>query len=249
MSNISAGTTRNYPTVDYDQHARTCSPGDFWGQVKRTVRGKAIPDEHIEMIVDAIRTQLAPQQDDVLLDLACGNGALSQRLFETCAQFVGVDLSTYLIEVANEHFAQPPRVTFAACSAVDYLREETTPQRFTKVLCYGSFAYFSAEDARDSLQLLQDRFVNVDTIFIGNLPDRDRAEAFYAPRVPEAGELDDHCAQIGIWRSRATFAALARAAGWEATFSTMPSSFFSVHYRYDVTLRRIESRGASGASR
>ncbi|ALL63602.1 Methyltransferase domain [Paraburkholderia caribensis MBA4] len=245
MSNLTEGAARNYPTVDYDQHARTCPPDDFWGQVKRTVRGKAVPDEHIDMIVDAIHAQLAPQRHDVLLDLACGNGALSQRFFDHCAQLVGVDISEYLIDVANRHFARPPQISFVARGAAEYLREEMVPERFTKVLCYGSFAYFPADDAHVALQLLHDRFVNVDTIFIGNLPDRDRAEAFYAARTPEPGELDDHCAQIGIWRSREAFAEMAATTGWSARFSTMPSSFFSVHYRYDAVLRRTASRDAT----
>ena len=80
-------------------------------------------------------------------DLACGNGALSHRLVEGCAALVGVDLSPYLIQIANQHFAQAPRVSFFADGAAQYLRAEATPERFTKVLCYGSFAYFSDEDA------------------------------------------------------------------------------------------------------
>ncbi|HLX02299.1 MAG TPA: class I SAM-dependent methyltransferase [Trinickia sp.] len=229
---------RNYPTVDYDQHARTCPPEDFWGQVKRTVRGKAVPDEHIDMILQAIREHLAPQAGDVLLDLACGNGALSERLFDSCAGLVGVDISPYLIGVANTHFAKPPRFMFVANGAAEYLRAETEPERFTKALCYGSFAYFSEDDAKATLQLLHDKFVNVERIFIGNLPDRERAAAFYAPREPEPGELTDPFAQIGIWRTQDEFAALAAGAGWDASFAAMPPEFFAKHYRYDVVLTR-----------
>jgi hypothetical protein len=78
----------------------------------------------------------------------------------------------------------------------------------------------------------------VQSIFIGNLPDRDRASAFFAARTPEPGELDDPRAQIGIWRTREAFAEMAEAAGWDTQFSTMPGGFFSVHYRYDVLLHR-----------
>ncbi|WP_429315201.1 class I SAM-dependent methyltransferase [Paraburkholderia sp. GAS448] len=190
------------------------------------------------MIVDTIKQNLALCANDVVLDLACGNGALSQRLFESCAALVGVDISEYLIEVANNYFADAPRFTFTAGSAAAYLRVEPAPERFTKVLCYGSFAYFSQEDAQESLQLLHDRFVNVESIFIGNLPDRDRAAKFYAPREPDPRELVDPQAQIGIWRTRKEFASLVADAGWDAQFSTMPSEYYSAHYRYDVLLRR-----------
>jgi dTDP-4-amino-4,6-dideoxygalactose transaminase len=244
MNDPDLSSPRGYPTVDYDQHARTCSPDDFWGQVKRTVHGQSVPREHIAMIVQSIRQHLAPQADDVLLDLACGNGALSERLFDSCAALVGVDLSPYLIDVANQHFAKPPRFTFIAGSAADYLRAEPAPERFTKVLCYGSFAYFSEDDALAALRLLHDKFEHVERIFVGNLPDRDRATAFYTPRAPEPGELTDPRAQIGIWRTQAEFAALAASEGWSTCFAAMPASFFAKHYRYDAVLtRRLHEPG------
>ncbi|WP_042302095.1 class I SAM-dependent methyltransferase [Paraburkholderia kururiensis] len=248
MPNASTEAARNYPTVDYDAHARTCPPDDFWGQVKRTVRGKPVPAEQIEMIVGVIKEVLALRPDDTVLDLACGNGALSARLTDSCAALVGVDISPYLIDVAQQHFAQPSRVEFVADGAAQYLAAARAPERFTKVLCYGSFAYFPHDDARETLRLLGERFVNVERIFIGNLPDRDRAGAFYAPREPLPGELDDPQAQIGIWRTQAQFAELAAQAGWDAAFSTMPGGFFSVHYRYDVLLtRRVRSAAQTGS--
>jgi SAM-dependent methyltransferase len=231
-------TPCDYPTVDYDQHARTCSPDDFWGQVKRTLYGKAVSDSHIEMIIHAIKRNLELQSHDVVLDLACGNGALSQRLFDSCAGLVGVDISEYLIEVANKHFAAPPRFAFVAQGAAEYLRAEPRPERFTKVLCYGSFAYFSQHDAQAVLQLLKDRFPGVDSFFIGNLPDLDRKAEFYKQREPDPRELSDPHAQIGIWRCQFEFAAMAAEAGWSVEFSAMPPAFYSVHYRYDVLLRR-----------
>lgn len=240
MSNVTASSDRSYPTVDYDAHARTCAPDAFWAQVKRTVHGKPVSEEQIEWIVSEIKRQLALCAQDCVLDLACGNGALSHRLVDTCASLVGVDISEYLIEVANRYFAEPPRITFAAEGAAQYLATVVDPQRFTKVLCYGSFAYFSEGDAHSTLHALSERFPNVQSIFIGNLPDRDRASAFFAARTPEPGELDDPRAQIGIWRTRDAFAAMAAAAGWATQFSTMPNEFFSVHYRYDALLRRIE---------
>jgi hypothetical protein len=216
MSNATLNAPRNYPTVDYDAHARTCAPEDFWAQVKRTVRGQPVSEDQIE---------------------------ISRRLFAECGSWLGVDLSDYLIEVANRHFADPPRINFVAAGAAEYLTAESQPERFSKVLCYGSFAYFSQTDAQATLQLLHERFVNVGTIFIGNLPDRARASAFYAPRQPEPGELTDPKAQIGIWRTREEFAALAAETGWEATFPAMPPGFFAAKYRYDAVLRRHAKRG------
>lgn len=246
MNQPTPSAPRNYPTVDYDEHARTCDPADFWAQVKRTVGGKVVSEEHVAMILRAIRHHLAPQPDDVVLDLACGNGALSARLFDECASLVGVDISSYMIGIANEHFAKPPRFVFTASGAAEYVATEPRPERFTKVMCYASFSYLSEIEAQTTLRDLHDRFVNVNRVFIGNVPDGERAAAFYAPRTPEPGELTDPRAKIGIWRTRAEFTALAAAAGWDTEYGSMPEGYFSGYYRYDVVLHR---RSAPNASR
>lgn len=235
-------TPRDYPTVDYDTHARTCAPDAFWAQVKRTVHGQPVSDAQITLIIQEIKRQLDLAPQDHLLDLACGNGALSQLLTDSCASLLGVDISAYLIEVAQKHFAQPPRVSFIESDVTAYLRTETDPLRFTKAVCYGSFMYFPDDVAHASLHLLGERFTNVQTVFIGNLPDRDRVDAFYTQRQPKPGELDDPQAQIGIWRTRQTFVDMAAAAGWETTFSNMGDEFYSTHYRYDALLRRPAPR-------
>lgn len=238
MSIDTPSNARQYPTVDYDTHARTCAPDAFWEQVKRTVHGKPVPESQIDLIVAEIKQRLELGSIDVLLDLACGNGALSHLLIDSCAAFLGVDISTYLIDIARKHFADAPQVQFLAQGVADYLYSEADPLRFTKVLCYGSFMYFSESEAHAALKLLADRFVNVHSIFIGNLPDRDRAGVFYSQRVSQPGELDDPQAQIGIWRTQEVFSALAADAGWVTTFSSMPEGFYSAQYRYDATLRR-----------
>ena len=64
-------------------------------------------EEQIAMIVQAIRNKLQLCADDIVLDLACGNGALGSYLIDDCAMIHGVDWSEYLIEVANSRFAFP----------------------------------------------------------------------------------------------------------------------------------------------
>src|SRR5690242_18345517 len=128
-----------YPKLDYDAWARLVPADDLWGQVRRTVRGKPLPDEQIRMIVDTIVARLALEPADTLLDLACGNGALAQLLFPSCGHYLGSDLSEYLISVAKSRFESAPRRRFLQAAAAEHVGTEAEPQRFTKALCYGSF--------------------------------------------------------------------------------------------------------------
>lgn len=227
-----------YPKSDYIEYPKTLAADDFWGQVRRTLHGKPVPEEQIALIVEAIRSGLALSPQDVCLDIACGNGALSDYLIPACAHWHGVDLSPYLIEVANKHFRHQGRASFALSDAASYVRAEPRPEQFTKVLCYGSFSYFSPADALTTLTELNRRFTRVSRVYIGNLPDRAQAARFYPPGKDYHQELDEHASQIGLWRSTAQFRALAQQCGWKFEARRMPSDFYAAHYRYDALLTR-----------
>lgn len=220
----------------YKLHPLTCARDDFWGQVKRTVNGKPVSEEQIRMIVDAglKGLNLAPQ--DRLLDLCCGNGALSRYFFAACESGLGVDYSEPLIEVARENFEQAPDFVFQLADVVEYAQAEPAPERFTKALCYGSFQYLGADAATALLATLRERFSGLARLFIGNLPDRERMGLFYGDRESAPGIEHDPDSAIGVWRTEAEFAELARACGWSASFSRMPGGYYAAAYRYDALL-------------
>ncbi len=228
---------KSHQKFDHDEHARTRASDDFWGQVRRTVQGVPVSDDQIKMIVEAIRSALDLNPRDTLLDIACGNGALAQFLFDSCSGYLGVDLSEHLISVAKANFEALPHYQFLHQEASEYARTEPLPDRFSKVLCYGSFPYFPASDAAELLHTLFQKFTKVQTVFIGNLPDKDRAAEFYK-KQPDTEELADCHSQIGIWRSHSEFAQLAGYAGWKVKFSAMPAGFYASYYRYDALLSR-----------
>ena len=220
--------------IDYDQHARTRPRDDLWGQVRRTVRGQAVNPEQIELIVAAIVEQLQLGPEDVLLDLACGNGALSCRLHPRCGASLGIDVSPYLIEVARERFATSAH-RFEVDDIADYAEHEPDPDRFTKALCYGSLSYVPDGAVARLLQGLRSRFPNVSRVMLGNLPDPARAGAFRSEPLPE---LREPRSDIGVWRGPQELARLA-GPGWHLSTSNMPAGFFAAHYRFDAVLLRV----------
>ena len=222
----------------YDQHARTCAPDDFLGQTLRTVKGVPVTEEQIQMIVEAMQAMLRMTPDDTLLELACGNGALSHFLFDSCLAFLGVDVSDYLISVAKKNFELLPNYRFAVSGAAEYVQSEPHPEQFSRVLCYAGFQFFSVHEAAVILQSIFSRFINVQRIYIGNLPDKDRAACFFKERQYSEEELSDNTTAIGLWRTQNEFEQLAREGGWKVTFSTMPDRFHASHYRYDALLSR-----------
>ena len=118
------------------------------------------------MIIDAIRNGLSLSNEDILLDIGCGNGALSCYFFNDCFQLLRIDFSDYLISVAKTNFENPPFFTFEKSDAASYVDREPEPSRFTKDLCYGCFAYLTFADAEHVLRQLSERFLNIKTIYI-----------------------------------------------------------------------------------
>lgn len=233
--------TRAAPENDsYDAHARACDPDDLWGQVKRTVGGKPLPAAQIALILDNVAAALALSADDVLLDLCCGNGALSHQWFAACADGVGVDASPYLIEIARRRFAANAPARFVAAEALDYLQSAERCADFTKAVCYGSLQYFSPERAEAVLATLRSQCPALVRVMIGNIPDRDRAAAFFGERTPDAGELDSPLGAIGVWHTRKGFAELAQRSGWQCLTQLMPAGFHAAHYRFDAILTPLE---------
>lgn len=226
----------NMPKSHYDclEYPKTCAPNDFWGQVRRTVNGKPLPDEQINMIFSMVRENLQFQPDDVVLDLGCGNGALAVDFFDDIQEYLGVDMSPYLVEVGEKNFQRAPTHTFRLETANDYCVSESAPERFTKVLWYGAFAYFSVDEVRELFLTLRQRFSSVERVFIGTIPETCRAKDFFKDNTMLP--LDDHTTAIGRWWSREEVARLAEECGWNVTVIEMPDGFFQSHYRFNVVL-------------
>jgi cyclopropane fatty-acyl-phospholipid synthase-like methyltransferase len=227
-----------YQKYDHNEYPKSLPVDDYWGQVRRTVNGKPVSEEQIKMIVDAIQSGLMLEKTDNILDIACGNGALSSRLYDSCEKLHGIDFSPYLIQVAQTQFQIEKKSTFSIADAASYVQAETNFTRYNKALCYGSFSYFSPNDAYLVLHELHKKFTTIKKVFIGNLPDRDKAHLFYPLGNDFSKEINHHQSQIGIWRSEKQICELAESAGWKCMTQRMPTDFYASHYRYDVILYR-----------
>jgi len=224
---------------DYKDAAKMVGEKDYWAQVKRTINGRPMADSDIAMIINAISDGLYLHSggQDNLLDIGCGNGALTSMLYPSLASMLGIDYSEYLISVAKRDFEDPGHFEYRVVAAEEYIETAEDVLRFNKILMYGCFAYFA--DAGGVLRTLRKRFSNVERIFLGNLPDLAKAEDFYYGEIPPWGELRNFDSKIGIWRTEAEISTLSAEAGWSASFSYMPSGFYASHYRYDVVLTPV----------
>lgn len=224
------------PRLAYDRHARSLPEQAFWEQVKRTIGGKPVTEEQIALIVDQCRGLLDFRSDESFLDLCCGNGALTARVFEGARGGVGVDISTRLIDVARGHFARPG-FRYEVADVVEWAETAEIPDPAPSVaLLYGSINYLSPAEVARLLGALRLRFTSLRRLVIGNVADRDRMNAFYTEKTYEPGIENRPDSAIGYWWRQGDFSDTASEAGWKTEVHRMPPGFFSAHYRYDLCL-------------
>lgn len=131
-----------------------------------------------------------------------------------------------------------PRHVFVEQEVVDYLATADQPWLFTKALCYGSMQYLAPEVLHEVLHQLAQRFVNVERLVLGNVPDRDRADVFFGPNVDSHSDLRDPNAAIGVWWTQAELTELATRCGWSVRYQRLPEHVFNARFRYDAVLDR-----------
>ncbi len=121
------------------------------GQVGRVVNGQEMDEVLLKKIAQQIALQLDLKPTDVLLDVCCGNGALSKLLLPYCKEINGIDFSQALMEKAKKD--APPQIHFHCASALDF----NLPQQFDKAVLYFSFQYFEtyAEGKKVIANMLQ----------------------------------------------------------------------------------------------
>ncbi len=227
-----------YPKSDYKEYPKTLPRDDLWGQVRRTIYGRRISEAEVAAIVASVERALQLSPHDSLLDLACGNGALTARLFCSCGSVLGVDFSSYLVGVAKEFFDRPPHYAFLEAEMLAYVRTEPDPLRFTKAMCYASIQFLPPESVELMVAEVARRFRNVTHFLLGNVPDKDRAHLFFGEARDAEVDLADPTSQIGVWWAQSEVQKIAEKSGWKVIFSRLPDNVFNARYRYDVLLSR-----------
>jgi len=221
----------------HKEYPKQFARDEFWLQIKRTVNGRQVSENDIEMIVERICRQLILNSTEHLLDLGCGNAALSSRMFNLLGKYTGVDFSEYLLSVANEYFKPNENITYHKSDIYDFILNEKNPSLYNKILCYGVISYLPSDKVICLLGDIRDRFQNVERIYLGNIPNRKKAEEFYSKRDVGEYNLDAHDSSIGFWWDPDDMAEQVLAIGFDPEISYMPSSFYASEYRFDLTLK------------
>lgn len=219
---------------DYLERPKLFDRNDFWRQVRRTINGEPIGEDQIQLIVKQVAKYLSLGDSDKLLDIGCGNGALTARFECLTKEILGIDISDYLIGVAHEYFSSP-KLAFVEQS-IEKTIEGDLNKNYNKALLYGVSSYLSDETLERLVTWYFTRSGNA-TMFIGNIRDKCYADDFYKERKTEK-ELSDPTTAIGKWRTQEWFIELAENSGLQASITKMPGEYYFSRFYFDLVLTR-----------
>jgi cyclopropane fatty-acyl-phospholipid synthase-like methyltransferase len=137
-------------------------------------------DDFLKAYAVYIAELLQLNNEDVLLDVCCGNGLLTRHLAPYCKQVVGVDFSEKHISYARGHFASSNLVFYCGNALELSDMEELSSYTFTKsTLCF-SFQYFESIEQGLNVLIQQCKLLPPKaTILLTDIPDSDRWFRYY----------------------------------------------------------------------
>lgn len=218
----------------WDQLALKAHPQE---QVARTGGGSPVAEATLTQITQDIVQKLALKQTDRVLDICCGNGALSVRIAENCRELWGVDLSPQQIERAQQY--QRPGLNFVVGNAAALPPGLTGT--FDKILLYFSFQYLDTPTlARRTIQGMAQMLSPGGTILIGDVPQREKLAVFYprlTDRIRYQLQLVLGRSPMGRFWSLAEMEGFAQEVGLTLEQVPQATSLPYAHYRCDYLLR------------
>lgn len=210
---------------------------DFWRQVNRTIDGEPVGEDQILMLIESIRNGVELKSSDVVLDLCCGNGAITSQIASDSQYAVGVDFSEYLIGIAQEFFQGNSQCQFVYENVIEFC-DAPSSIPFSKAYCYGASSYLTDEQLTTLLLSLHKNFGNITHFFIGNCPDKQFKQEFFKRRGIVCATDETPQSAIGIWRHQDELIAIAKRCGWNAKVSKMPDTYHAAYYKFDLILTR-----------
>lgn len=218
---------------------RTMAPGDYLRQVGKTYKGEPISPEQVEAHISDACAALSLGDDDVLLDLCCGNGVITTRLAERCRRVVGVDFSEPLIEIAQRVHAEGG--TTYHCASVLELDSGwiTRHGPFTRVLMNEALQHFQEWDLEAIVAAIMGATPAPTVLAFTGVPDYRRKWHFYNTPEWRAEYLKrqrEGREAIGTWWAIEHFEDVAERFGLICEQRAQNPTLHSARYRMDVRL-------------
>lgn len=205
-------------------------------QVGRTKHKTPVSLEDWAKTLSFIEERLRPSQDDVLIDLCCGNGLLSDYFSSLTGEVIAIDYSQQLL---NSFVAKnSANIKLLQC---DINALEFSQFSFNKVLFNFAAQHFSEAEILRILQRIQRSIASGGMIYIGEVPDLDRKWNFFSNKEYKSAYFNGLIKGepiIGTWFEKDFFEYAAENLGFkEIEIFDQPEYMLNHNHRFDILIK------------
>jgi ubiquinone/menaquinone biosynthesis C-methylase UbiE len=211
---------------------------DLFRQVGRTVGGVPTGESDLDATTEAILEALELSGSEVVLDLCCGNGLLSQKIAPHCRTLIGIDFSAPLIEVARRF--QLANAEFIVGDVANLKRDTLGVSQVDAACLAMAFQYFNFDRAAEMLKKIRRLATPAFRLFIEGIPDQDKIDMFYNTPERRAEHTRRKAAgteQIENWWKRGSLLELAASEGFDCVNISQGPNRVCQSYRFDALLK------------
>jgi len=230
--------TTQYWTEFWKQHTKSLEAKDLQTQVMRLdFSRKPISEEVWKGILDYVLAFVQPTDQDVALDLCCGNGLITRALAPKAKTVYAVDLSPEFIAlIAKEGHRN-------VVTKVSDMRELEMPENsLTKIILYSSLHYIDSVEAVTLFSNMAKWLRKGGTAFIGDIPDKSHIWSYFNSTERKKAYFDAIVAGrqiMGNWFDMDYLAHLASYAGFSEISVHAQPSYIPYHdFRVDLLVRK-----------
>ncbi len=214
---------------------------DFFRQVEKTVsRPTDIGRVNSKHKSRTFATLWQITDQDLVLDMCCGNGIITAQIAQGCRHVTGVDYSEPLIRIAKR-YNNPGNISYYCMSVLDPEAQDFPEAPFTKIYMSESLQHFSEDDLPQMLQLIM-KVSNASTVvFFSGIPDIERLWHFYDTeerREEYRRRKNESREAIGTWWNRKSISDACRENGFDCEIRSQNELIHTAHYRFDIRLVR-----------
>ncbi|MHA1757629.1 MAG: class I SAM-dependent methyltransferase [Promethearchaeota archaeon] len=227
--------------IFFEDYVKKRKNKDLLTQVGKTVGGVPIKNKQFEALILDISEKLNLNKNDILLDLCCGNGVVTEKFSEKCKKIIGLEFSETLINIAKKKCTKQ-NITYVNMDirSLNKLKMELK-NKISKVLLYDALAYFNPKELYDLLIILKS-FCQKNTIMlIGSVLDKDllwnyfnttRRKINYILKI----KLLKKKVGLGKWWKKSEIEKICEQLSLKYEFLSQDPNLHTAHYRYDVLI-------------
>ncbi|MGV0959934.1 MAG: class I SAM-dependent methyltransferase [Limnohabitans sp.] len=222
---------------DFFQNTSTTFDKSSLKQVSKTINGKEISEDQIELIIKKITSTLRLNCSDILADLCCGNGLITKILSHHVSKVIGVDFASGMIKSALTN-NKSKNIEYLHSNILNLDRKYITSAN--KILMFEGLQYFSVDDFSQFMDLVN--LLNPGSlVFIGGIPDKYKLREFYD--TDEKYEFYLHSEKIGRphlgkWWSMEEITKISSERNFKIDILQQDSKLYTAYYRFDILLEK-----------